>query len=380
MTASKDLLGEEHLIFRDSVRRFIAAEVAPHYRTWEERQEIPRAFWIMAGEAGLLCPGVPEEYGGVGADYLFSAIIAEEIMRGGFAGLSGLLVHSDVVAPYLVKFGTEEQKRRWLPPMVAGEIVTSIGMTEPDAGSDLQAITTYAEKRGDDYLITGQKTYITNSYFGDAVLMAVKTDRAQGAHGTSLFFVETNRDGFRRGKKTRKMGLHTMDQTELYLEGVRVPATNLIGVEGQGFAYMMENLAQERMAIAVGCLAHAEAAFEWTVTFTKDRKAFKGTVFDFQNTRFRLAEIKTELTIGRAFLDSCLARHVDGELDATTAAMAKYWLSELEGRVMDQCLQLHGGAGYMWEYPIAHAYVDARATRIYGGTNEVMKLIIARSI
>ena len=374
------MYNETHEIFRETVRRFLDQHVAPHYQQWEEEHEIPRDFWLKAGEAGLLCPGVPEQYGGAGADYLFNAIVNEEITRNGFTGLAGISVHSDIVVPYLVRFGSEDQKRDWLPRMISGEVVTSIGMTEPDAGSDLQSIRTHAELDGNHYVINGQKAFTSNSFYGDMVLTAVKTDRDQGAKGISLVIVETDRGGLSRGKKTHKMGLHAMDQGELFFEDVRVPTTHMVGEEGRGFEYMMENLPQERIAIAVSSMGHAEAALAWTIDFVKDRKAFGKTVMDFQNTQFRLAELKTEVTIGRVFVDHCLALHVEEKLDTATASMAKYWLSELQGRVIDQCVQLHGGAGYMWEYPIARAYVDARASRIYGGTNEIMKLIIARTL
>ena len=374
------MYSEIHEIFRDTVKRFLTDYVAPNYPQWEEDHEIPREFWLKAGEAGLLCPGVPEEYGGAGAVYLFNAIVNEEITRHGFAGLSGIGVHSDVVVPYLVKFGSEDQKREWLPKMISGELVTSIGMTEPDTGSDLQSIRTHAALDGNHYLINGQKAFTSNSYHGDMVLMAVKTDRDQGAKGISLLIVETDREGFSRGTKTNKMGLHAMDQTELFMENVRVPATHMVGEEGRGFEYMMLNLPQERMAIACSSVGHAEAALAWTIDFVKDRKAFGKRIMDFQNTQFKLAELKTEVTIGRVFVDHCLGLHVEGKLDSATASMAKYWASELQGRVIDQCVQLHGGAGYLMEYPIARAYVDARASRIYGGTNEIMKLIIARTL
>lgn len=311
---------------------------------------------------------------------MFNAIVNAEITRHGFAGLSGISVHSDIVVPYLVKFGSEDQKRDWLPRMISGELVTSIGMTEPDTGSDLQSIRTHARLDGNHYVINGQKAFTSNSYYGDMVLMAVKTDRDQGAKGISLLVVETDRDGFSRGKKTNKMGLHAMDQTELFMENVRVPATHMIGEEGRGFEYMMVNLPQERMAIACSSVGHAEAALAWTIDFVKDRKAFGKRVMDFQNTQFKLAELKTEVTIGRVFVDHCLGLHVEAKLDSATASMAKYWSSELQGRVIDQCVQLHGGAGYLLEYPIIRAYVDARASRIYGGTNEIMKLIIARTL
>ena len=374
------LYTESHELFRDQARRFFETEVVPHYARWEEEKAIPRGLWHKAGAAGLLCPTVPEEYGGAGADYLYNAVLLEEMMRAGAAGLAGLAVHNDVIVPYLVRYGSEDQKREWLPKMVSGEAYTAIGMTEPDAGSDLQAMRTHARKDGNHYVINGQKTYISNGHVADMVLLACKTDRAQAAKGISLIIVELDRAGVRRGRKLRKVGQNAGDSAELFFEDVRVPATNMVGEEGQGFYYMMENLPQERVAIAVMAVAHAEAALGWTLDFVKGRKAFGQTVFDFQNTKFKLAELKTEITVGRTFLDHCLALHVDGKLDVPTAAMSKYWLTDMECRVIDECVQLHGGAGYMWEYPIARAYADARAQRIYGGTNEIMKLIIARSL
>ena len=293
------LYTESHELFRDQARRFFETEVVPHYARWEEEKAIPRGLWHKAGAAGLLCPTVPEEYGGAGADYLYNAVLLEEMMRAGAAGLAGLAVHNDVIVPYLVRYGSEDQKREWLPKMVSGEAYTAIGMTEPDAGSDLQAMRTHARKDGNHYVINGQKTYISNGHVADMVLLACKTDRAQAAKGISLIIVELDRAGVRRGRKLRKVGQNAGDSAELFFEDVRVPATNMVGEEGQGFYYMMENLPQERVAIAVMAVAHAAAALGWTLDFVKGRKAFGQTVFDFQNTKFKLAELKTEITVGR---------------------------------------------------------------------------------
>ena len=376
----RKIFSEEHEIFRDSVRRFFDAEVAPHYETWEEEGKVPRALWGKLGEAGFLCPTVPEEYGGPGGDYLFNAIVDEEIMRYGAAGIAGISVHNDIIVPYLVDYGTEEQKTTWLPRMVSGEVVTAIGMTEPGGGSDLQAIRTKAVLDGNHYVINGQKTFISNGQSADMVLAAVKTDTDLGAKGTSLVMIEADREGYSRGRNLKKIGQRAGDTSELFFADVRVPTTNMVGEEGQGFRYMMEKLPQERLAIAVMAAAHAEAALEWTVAYVKERKAFGRSIAEFQNTRFKMAEMFADVTAGRTFVDRCLELHLDGGLDVPTAAMAKFWLTEVECRVMDECLQLHGGYGYMREFPIARAWADARVQRIYGGTTEIMKEIVARSI
>ncbi len=376
----RKIFAEEHEIFRDSVRRFFDAEVVPHYEDWEAAGMAPRELWGKLGDAGFLCPMVPEEYGGVGGDYLFNAIIDEEIMRYGVAGIAGISVHNDIIVPYLVDYGTEEQKSTWLPRMVSGEVVTAIGMTEPGGGSDLQAIRTTAKLDGNHYVINGQKTFISNGQTADMVLAAVKTDADEGARGTSLVMIEADREGYSRGRNLKKIGQRAGDTSELFFADVRVPTTNMVGEEGQGFRYMMEKLPQERLAIAVMAIAHAEAALEWTVEYVKERKAFRRSIAEFQNTRFKMAEMHADVTAGRTFVDRCLELHLDGGLDVPTAAMAKFWLTEVECRVMDECLQLHGGYGYMREFPIARAWADARVQRIYGGTTEIMKEIVARSI
>ena len=377
---SRTIFGEEHNIYRQSVRRFIEKNVSPHYERWEREGEVPRSFWTDAGGAGLLCPMVPENYGGAGGDYLFNAIVLEELVRAGATGLGGVSVHNDIVVPYLVDHATEEQKRHWLPKMVSGEAVAAIGMTEPDGGTDLKALRTAARRDGNHYVIDGQKTFITNGHVADLVVLAAKTDMRAGAKGISLFLVEAARDGYRRGRKLDKVGQHAADTAELFFDGVRVPAENLLGEEGKGFAYMMQKLPQERLAIAVIGAAHAEAAHAWTVEYTKGRKAFEKTVFDFQNTRFKLAEMAAEVTLGRLFVDTCLKAHQAGTLDVPTAAMAKFWVTDMASRVIDECLQLFGGYGYMREFPIARAWIDARVQRIYGGTNEIMKELVARSL
>jgi acyl-CoA dehydrogenase len=322
---------------------------------------------------------VPEEYGGPGADFSYSAVVLEELAKANASG-PGVAVHSDIVTPYILHYGSDEQKQEWLPKLVSGEAVGAIAMTEPGTGSDLQGVRTSAIEDGNHLVINGAKTFITNGQQADVVIVVVKTDPAQGAHGTSLVLVECDREGFSRGRNLEKIGLKAQDTSELFFDDVRVPKTNLLGEEGKGFEYLMSDLPQERLIIAIGAVAHAEAGLEWTIEYVKGRKAFGKAIADFQNTRFRLADVKTEVTIGRAFVDQCLEKHMNGGLDATTAAMAKLWTTEMENRVLDICLQLHGGYGYMWEYPIARAWADARIARIYGGTNEIMRELIGRSL
>jgi alkylation response protein AidB-like acyl-CoA dehydrogenase len=377
---SRAVFKEEHRIYRESVRRYLENEVAPHYEAWERAGEAPRSFWHDAGAAGLLCPDVPEEYGGPGGDYLFNAVVLEEITRIGATGLLGVSVHSDIVVPYFLAYGSEEQKAHWLPKMVSGEAVAAIGMTEPGGGTDVQAIRTTARRDGNEYVIDGQKTFISNGHTADFVLLAAKTDPTQKAKGISLLIVEAEREGFTHGRQLEKVGQHAADTAELFFESVRVPTANCIGEEGKGFAYMMEKLPQERLAIAVIAAAQAEAALQWTIDYVKDRKAFGRAVFEFQNTRFKLAEMAADVTLGRVFLDTCLAAHVNGDLDVPTAAMAKFWATDMACRVIDECVQLHGGYGYMREYPIARAWTDSRVQRIYGGTNEIMKELVARAL
>ncbi|MHB1220341.1 MAG: acyl-CoA dehydrogenase family protein [Alphaproteobacteria bacterium] len=377
---SRAIFQEEHHIFRESVRRFLERTVVPHYPQWERGGRIPRSFWHDAGAAGLLCPMVPEAYGGAGGDYLFNAIVLEEIVKIGATGMGGISVHNDIVVPYFVNYGTEEQKRGWLPKMVSGEAVAAIGMTEPGGGTDMKAVRTTAKRDGNEYVIDGQKTFITNGQTADIVLVAAKTDPKAGAKGISLIVVEASRDGYKHGRQLDKVGQHAADTAELFFESVRVPVSNLIGEEGKGFAYMMEKLPQERLAIAVIAAAHAEAAYGWTVDYVKQRKAFDRTVFEFQNTRFKLAEMAADITAGRLFIDTCMKAHLTGTLDVPVAAMAKFWLTDMACKVIDDCVQLFGGYGYMHEYPIARAWIDARVQRIYGGTNEIMKELVARSL
>ncbi|MBT3401377.1 MAG: acyl-CoA dehydrogenase [Rhodospirillaceae bacterium] len=377
---SRAIFKEEHRIYRESVRRYLEREIVPHYEKWEREGEVPRSFWHDAGGAGLLCPMVPEEYGGPGGDYLFNAVILEEFVRIGATGLLGLSVHNDIVVPYLVDYGSEEQKAHWLPKMVSGEAVAAIGMTEPSGGTDIQAIRTTARRDGNEYVIDGQKTFISNGHTADFVLLAAKTDPSQKAKGISLLIVESDRQGYARGRQLEKVGQHAADTAELFFESLRIPITNCIGEEGKGFAYMMEKLPQERLAIAVVAAAQAETALQWTIDYVKERQAFGRAVFEFQNTRFKLAEMAADTTLGRLFLDTCMEAHLTGDLDVPTAAMAKFWATDMACRVIDECVQLHGGYGYMREFPIARAWVDARVQRIYGGTNEIMKELVARSL
>ena len=369
---------EDHHLFRDQVRKFFAKELIPHLERWEAQGEIDKAFWRKAGEAGLLCPNVPEQYGGLGLDFGYNAVIDEEL---GYAGSSaGIGLHSDIVAPYIVAYGSEALKHRWLPRMISGETPTAIAMTEPGAGSDLQGMKTTAIKEGGDYVVSGSKTYITNGQHAELVIVAAKTDPSEGAKGTSLILVEADRPGFARGRNLDKVGLHAQDTSELFFQDLRVPRSNLLGQEGMGFAYLMNQLPQERLAIAIGAQACAQRAFDEAVGFTKQRMAFGRTVFEFQNTRFILADLKAKLQVGWAHLDWALARHMRGELTADEASAAKLWHTELQWEVCDAALQLHGGAGYMNEYLIARLWRDARVTRIFGGTNEIMKEVVARAI
>jgi acyl-CoA dehydrogenase len=375
----RTLFSEEHEIFRNSVRRFMENELAPHHAEWEDNGEVPRWAWQKAGAQGFLCVAIPEEWGGVGADRRYSIILMEEQSRLNLTGL-GFPLHSDIVAPYIHHYGTETQKRAWLPKMATGDIITGIAMTEPSGGSDLQAIRTTAIRDGDDYVVSGQKTFITNGQTADMFLVACKTDRSEGARGISLVAVEADRPGFARGRRLKKMGTKAQDTSELFFDGVRVPVTNRIGEEGKGFRYMMQELAWERMHVGIQAVSTCEAALEWTIDYTRNRQAFGKPIIDFQNSRFTLAEMKTEVQVGRVFLDRCLELVLEDRLDATTAAMVKLWTSEMQGKVLDACLQLHGGYGFMWEYPITRAFADARVQRIYAGTNEIMKELIGRTL
>ena len=375
----RTLFGEEHELFRDQVRRFIANEITPHHAQWEKDGIVPRSLWLKAGEAGLLCTEVPEEYGGAGGDFRFGAIAIEEMARAGATGPTFYL-HSDIVAPYLVHYGTAEQKQRWLPPMCRGEVIVALGMSEPSGGSDVQGMRTTARREGDEYVVNGQKVFITAGFNADLVVLACKTDPKAGAKGVSLLLVETDRPGFQRGRKLEKIGCKAQDTAELFFADLRVPASNLLGVEGRGFVQLMQELSQERLVQAVRAVASSEAALEWTVEYATSRQMFGQTLADFQNTQFKLAEMKAEIQMQRVFVDRCLELHLRGELNAVDAAMLKLVSTEMQGKVMDQCLQFFGGWGYMWEYPIARAFVDARLGRIGGGSVEVMKGIIAREM
>ena len=375
----RELFSEEHDAFRDMVRKFIENEIAPHHAAWERDGIVSRELWLKAGAAGMLCCTIPEEYGGAGADYLFDVVVFEEMARSGFTG-PGFMIHCDLVATYVKSFGSEAQKKHWLPKMVAGEAIGSLGMTEPHAGSDLKAIRTKAVRDGDDFLISGQKVFISNGQLCDVIVLATKTDSAAGAKGVTLFLVDTHLPGFRKGKNLQKLGMKGQDTSELFFDEVRVPASAMLGEEGKGFELMMTKLAQERLAQAIRSATVAETVIDWTVDYTANRKAFGRTIGDFQNTQFKLAELKTEAVVGRQFVDKCIAIFMKGELDAVDAAMAKMWLSNMHCKVVDECLQLFGGWGYMWEYPIARAYADARIVKIAGGSIEVMKHIIGRQM
>jgi alkylation response protein AidB-like acyl-CoA dehydrogenase len=377
-TSRRFAFTDEHNLFRDQVRRFFAAELEPHLERWEAEGIADRDMWTKCGAQGLLCPTVPEEYGGLGLDFGYNAVIDEELAYIGSS--AGITLHSDIVADYLVAYGSEEQKQCWLPRMISGETPTAIAMTEPGAGSDLQGVKTTAVADGDDYVINGSKTYITNGQHAELVIVVAKTDPAQGARGTSLILVESDRPGYARGRNLDKIGLHSQDTSELFFSDVRVPRSNLLGAEGMGFAYLMNQLPQERLSIACSAQASAQRAYDEAVRFTKERKAFGKTVFEFQNTRFTLADLATKLQVGWAHLDWAIRRHLAGELTAAEASAAKLWHTELQFEVCDVALQLHGGAGYMNEYLIARLWRDARVTRIFGGTNEIMKEVVSRSI
>ena len=375
----RTLFNPEHDLFRDQVRRFIATEITPHHAGWEKAGIVPRSLWLEAGRRSLLCTGVPEAYGGAGGDFLFGAIMIEEMARAGATGPTFYL-HSDIVAPYLVHYGTEAQKRRWLPPMATGDVIVALGMTEPSGGSDLAAMRTTARRDGDEYVINGQKVFITAGFNADLLVLACKTDPNAGARGVSLILVETDRPGFQRGRMLEKLGCKAQDTAELFFSDLRVPVSNLLGEEGRGFHLLMKELSQERLVQSIRAIASSEAALEWTVEYATERKMFGQTLAEFQNTQFKLAEMKAELTMQRVFVDRCLELHLRGELDSVDAAMAKLVSAELQGKVMDQCLQLFGGWGYMWEYPIARAFADARMGRIGGGSVETMKSIIAKAM
>ena len=373
-------LNDELLILQDAARKFFASEMQPHNEAWEEAGVVSLDAWRKAGEAGFLCAEIPAEYGGGGGSYLHETVITEEQLRAGVLGF-GNQVHSQIVAPYIWHYGSEAQKQRWLPKMASGEMVGAIAMTEPNTGSDLQSVRTTAVKDGDDYIINGSKTYISNGQNCGLCIVVAKTDPNQGAKGISLIVVEADTDGFKRGRNLKKLGQHSADTSELFFEDCRVPQSNRLGEEeGKGFIQLMQQLPQERLNIAQAAVVEMERALSYTLDFVKERTAFGQRVLDFQNTKFKLAEAKTEALIARTFVDQCLVKHMKGELDASTASMAKYWCTQKQCEIIDECLQLHGGAGYMDEYPISRMYKDARVQKIYGGTNEIMKELIGRTL
>jgi alkylation response protein AidB-like acyl-CoA dehydrogenase len=381
MTQAVQLDQAEVELFRDNVRKFFEKEVAPFYEQWEKDEITPREIWNKMGENGLLCVDVPEEYGGFGANFRLSSIVVEEASRMGFSGLaSNISVHSDIVAPYILHLGSEEQKQTWLPKMVSGEAVGAIGMTEPGAGSDLQAMKTRAERDGDSLVINGQKTFITNGQHCNVIVLACKTDPNAGSRGMSLVTVDTSLPGFARGRNLEKMGHHAADTSELFFENVRVGVDQILGGEGRGFANLMNELPRERLILALGAVAACEGMLERTIQYVQERKAFGMSVAAFQNTRFKLAELKAQIEVNKAFCAQCSDQYDQGELTAVNASIAKLTTTELQGKVADECLQLFGGYGYMKEYPISRDFVDARIQRIYGGTSEIMKEVIARSI
>lgn len=376
----RTLYSAEHDDFRKSFRRFLEDECVPQNERWEAQQFVDPAAWKRAGELGFLCVTMPEEYGGAGVDRLYSVILLEEQGRAGLSG-PGWALHSDIVANYINTFGTKEQKAQWLPPMARGEVITAIAMTESGTGSDLQAIKTFAADDGDDLVINGSKIFISNGHNCDMVILVCKTgDRDGGAKNVTLVMVEANRAGFTKGKPLNKVGLKGQDTCELFFDNVRVPKSNVLGGYGMGFGILMKELAWERLQIAIGSVIGMKYALKTTIEYVKQRKVFGKAVVDYQNTRFKLAEMKSQAQIAQVYVDRCIELMLKNELDPTAAAVAKYWCSETQGRIIDECVQLHGGYGYMLDYPIARAYVDSRAQRIYGGTNEIMKELVSRTL
>ncbi len=379
----RSLFSPDHESFRDAFRRFVDKEIAPFHAQWEEQGFVDRAVWRKAGDNGFLCMTLPEAYGGSGADKLYSVVQMEELARGGFSGI-GYGLHSEIVAPYILHYGTEAQKQKYLPQLASGERVGAIAMSEPAAGSDLQGIKTTAIRQPDgSYLLSGSKTFITNGWHADLVVVVAKTQPTAGAKGTSLLLVERGMPGFETGKRLKKLGLKAQDTSELFFNDVKVPAGNLLGGEAQenrGFICLMEQLPWERLQIAITAVASAQAAIDWTVAYVKERQVFGQPLASYQNTRYTLAELQTQVQVARVFVDKCVELVAQDKLDTATASMAKYWCSDLQCKVMDECVQLFGGYGYMWEYPITRAYADARVQRIYGGTNEIMKEVISRAM
>jgi len=376
---TRDIFDSEHDQFRELCRSFFQNEVVPFHSEWEKAGEVSREVWLKAGELGLLSCMVPEQYGGLGLDCKFPAIVWEEQSYSGCTG-PGFAMHSDIVAPYITNYGTEEQKERMLPKLVSGEWIGALAMTEPSAGSDFANIKTVAVEDGDDYIINGSKVFITNGWMCDVVIVCAKTNPAKGAHGVSLFLVEEGMEGFKKGNKLQKLGMKAQDTCELFFEDLRVPKSAMLGPKDKGFYCVMQELPQERLLIADMAIASAEAVFEWSRDYANERKAFKGTLGDLQTMKHKLAEMKTECVVGRAFVDQCIELHSQHKLDSSMASMAKYWCSDLQSSIADRGVQIHGGWGYMWEYPVCRAYADARVQSIYGGANEIMKELISRQI
>ena len=375
-------MNEELTLFRDNLRRFIEAEIAPHYEQWEQAGIFPRELWHQLGQQGLLGVDLPEAYGGFGANFLFSMAIVEEFSHANYGSIGGpMTVHSDIVAHYILNNGTEAQKQRYLPAMAAGDCVGAIAMTEPGAGSDLQAVRTTANREGDEFVINGSKTFITNGQHCDMVIVVARTNtEVAGSRGTSLFLVDTATPGFQRGRNLEKIGLHASDTSELFFEDLRVPASALLGELDRGFAVLMGELQRERLSLAIGAVAAAEGVLAQTIEYVKERQVFGAPLAALQNTKFKLAEAATDIRVHRAFVDECKSLLMSGELDVATASMAKVATTEMQGRVADSCLQLYGGYGFMREYGVSRAFVDARVQRIYGGTSEIMKELISRSL
>ncbi|RXJ50206.1 acyl-CoA dehydrogenase family protein [Gelidibacter gilvus] len=370
---------EEHKMMQGMIQDFITNEILPQVEAWEKEGMVSREIWKRAGDLGLLCIDMPEEYGGAGLDFSFSALFLEELAKKGISG-PGFSLHSDIVAPYILKYGTEAQKKKYLPPMATGEMITAIGMTEPNCGSDLQALRTKAVDNGDHYLVSGQKTFITNGFLADMAIIAVKTNLGTPEEGVSLLIMESQWEGFEKGVPFKKIGMKAQDTCELFFDNVKVPKENLLGEEGQGFKIMMTELARERLSVALAAIGGAEGAIEDTIAYTSTRTAFKQPIAGFQNTQFKLAEAAAQLQIHQAFVDRCTEDLSQHKLSAESASMAKFSATDMHGKVVDECLQLFGGYGYMWEYPIARMYADNRVARIYAGTNEIMKLVVARGL
>ncbi|MEK5184727.1 acyl-CoA dehydrogenase family protein [Solibacillus sp. FSL R5-0449] len=379
--ASRAFFNNDHIMFRESLRKFVEKEIDPYFTQWEHDRIVPRELWTKLGSQGFLCPSVEEKYGGMGLDFIFDIVLSEELSKVG-GGLSGIGLHSNVVTPYITSFGTEEQKMKYLPKFVSGEWISAIAMTEPGAGSDLQKMTTTAVKDGDDYIVNGQKTFITNGILSDVIIIACKTDpKAVPAHnGVSLLIIERGMEGFSRGRKLDKVGMHSQDTAELIFENVRVPAENLLGEEGKGFLYLMQKLQQERLLTAVGAITAAKDMLDLTLQYVKEREAFGKPIGKFQNTQFTLAEIATQVQIGQTFVDDLIIRHMEGQDIVTEVSMAKWWITDMARKISVECMQLHGGYGYMEEYKIARRFRDIAVTPIFAGSNEIMKVIIAKNL